>query len=158
MRTKPKMTGLQKEKKPCRHNSMSHCFAVLHLHPPVLQTCWVHCVCSLCKHRQSFDRHTGFSIKHKIQSTGMLKVNHLVLPLFTPATRGSCCANCQFTCTADILHSPHTYTNSHWVVVTLLFRFKESHGEESACLQTQHQYDSSNETGHVKSGLGEIWG
>lgn len=50
------------------------------------------------------------------------------------------------------------HTNSHGVIAALLFGFEEAHGKETTCLHAQHQYDSSDETGHVKLGLGELWG
>lgn len=49
-------------------------------------------------------------------------------------------------------------THSHGVIAALLFGFEEAHGEEASRLHTQHQYDASDETGHVKLSLGELWG
>lgn len=48
------------------------------------------------------------------------------------------------------------WAHSHGVIGALLFGFEEAHGEEAACLHTQHQDDASNEAGHVKLGLGEL--
>lgn len=49
-----KWQGLRK-KDSCRHNSMSHCSAVLHPRLFVLHTFCLHCGCSLCEDRQNFD-------------------------------------------------------------------------------------------------------
>lgn len=47
-------------------------------------------------------------------------------------------------------------THSHGVIAALLFGFEEAHGDKAASLQAQHQDDPSDETGHVKLGLGEL--
>lgn len=52
----------------------------------------------------------------------------------------------------------HTCTNSHGVVVALLFGFEEAHGKEAARLDTQHEYDASYEAGHVELGLRKLRG
>lgn len=100
---------------------MSHYSAVVHPHLLVLHTSWPHCGCSLCKER-IFNRWFVIRIQSiKIQSTGMLKASHLVcwVPLFTPSTRGSCCASRHFThsdtdtCTTDTVMLNSLLSNTY---------------------------------------------
>lgn len=58
----------------------------------------------------------------------------------------------------SLFSNTYTCTNSHGVIGALLFGFEEAHGQDADCLHAQHEYDASNEAGHVKLGLGELWG
>lgn len=66
-----------------------------------------------------------------------------------------CCPPPSSACPSHILTSLWLL---YGVIAALLFGFEEAHGEEASRLQTQHQYDATDETGHVKLGLGELWG
>lgn len=162
-----KTTGGKRErgKNSCRHNQMSHRSAVLLCIVCLSVIYLVFTVAALCMktdRRVCIDRWKVCVIRIKTRQAEMLKVNRLR------------CASCvvddschqrlllhltRFAQTREILCSPTPpRINSHGVVAALLFGFEEAHGEESACLQTQHEYDAAYEAGHVELGLGELGG
>lgn len=155
----------EREKNSCRHNQMSHRSAVLLCTVCLSVIYLVFTVAALCMktdRRVCIDRWKVCVIRIKTRQAEMLKVNRLR------------CASCvvddschqrlllhltRFAQTREILCSPTPpRINSHGVVAALLFGFEEAHGEESACLQTQHEYDAAYEAGHVELGLGELGG
>lgn len=142
-----KTTGGKRErgKNSCRHNQMSHRSAVLLCTVCLSVIYLVFTVAALCMktdRRVCIDRWKVCVIRIKTRQAEMLKVNRLR------------CASCvvddschqrlllhltRFAQTREILCSPTPpRINSHGVVAALLFGFEEAHGEESACLQTQH--------------------
>lgn len=90
-----KWQGLRKKKNSCRHNSMSHCSAVLHPRPCpscILTSLWL---LSVWRQTDFWWGQMWFVIRIKMQSRGMLKVGHVLhgVLLITPATRGCRCTD-----------------------------------------------------------------